>query len=45
MDKGEWLKEGSFRLGITKKSFTMRVVGHWNRLLREFVAASSLKVF
>jgi len=39
------LKEGRFRLDIRKKFFTMRVVKLWNRLTREAVAASSLKVF
>jgi len=39
------LKEGRFRLDIRKKYFTMRVVKHWHRLLREVVAAPSLAVF
>lgn len=26
------LEEGKFRLGIRKKLFTVKVVGHWNRL-------------
>ena len=26
------LKEGRFRLNIRKKSFTVKVVGHWHRL-------------
>ncbi|KFR06563.1 hypothetical protein N306_04332, partial [Opisthocomus hoazin] len=39
------LKEGRFKLDIRKKSFTMRVVKHWNRLPREAVAAPSLAVF
>jgi len=43
--KGSKLKEGRFRLGISKKFFTMRVVKHWNRLPREAVAAPSLAVF
>jgi len=32
-------------LDIRKKFFTVRVVKHWNRLLREAVAAPSLAVF
>jgi len=39
------LKEGRFRLDIRKKYFTMRVVGHWNTLPREVVAAPSLEAF
>ncbi|KFU92622.1 hypothetical protein M959_04757, partial [Chaetura pelagica] len=39
------LKEGRFKLDIRKKFFTMRVVGHWNRLPREAVDAPSLEVF
>ena len=39
------LKEGSFRLDIRKKLFTMRVVRHWKRLPREVVGAPSLEVF
>ena len=36
------LKEGSFWLGRRKKSFTVRVVRHWNRLHRDVVDALSL---
>jgi len=39
------LKEGRCRLDIRKKLFTMRVVRHWNRLLRKTVVAPSLEVF
>ena len=39
------LKEGGFRLYRRKQLFMMRVVRHWNRLPREFVAAPSLEVF
>ena len=39
------VKEGRFRLDIRKKFFTVRVVRHWHRLLRDAVAAPSLEVF
>ncbi|KFV12595.1 hypothetical protein N340_13527, partial [Tauraco erythrolophus] len=39
------LKEGRFRLDIRNKFFTLRVVKHWNRLLRGVVDAPSLEVF
>ena len=35
---------GRFRLDISKKFFTMKVVKHWHRLPREAVAAPSLAV-
>jgi len=39
------MKEGTFRLDIKKKLFTVRVVKHWKRFPREAVAAPSLEVF
>ena len=39
------LKEGKFRLDIRKKSSTVRVVRHWNRLDRDVVDAPSLETF
>jgi len=39
------LQDGRFRLDITKKSFTVRVVRHWNRLPGEVVDAPSLEAF
>ena len=37
------LEEGRFRLDIRKKSFTVRVMRHWNRLPSETVDAPSLE--
>ena len=39
------LKDGSFRLDIRNKFFTVRVVRLWTRLHREVVDSPSLKVF
>ena len=38
-------KQGRFRLDIRKKSFTVRVVRHWNRLPCDVVDAPSLETF
>ena len=39
------MREGRFRLDIRKKFFTVRMVRHWNRLLRQTVDAPSLEAF
>ena len=39
------VEEGSFRLGIRKKLFTVRVARHWNRLPSEVVDTPSLEAF
>jgi len=39
------LKEGRFRSNKRRKFFTVRVVRHWNRLLRETVDVPYLEVF
>jgi len=39
------LKQGRFRLYIRKKSFTLRLVRHWNWLCREALGALSLETF
>ena len=38
-------EESRFRLDSKKKFFTLKMVGHWNRLSREVVDALSLEVF
>ena len=42
-ENGFRLEEGKFRLDIGKKFSIVRVVMHWNRLLREVVNAPSLE--
>lgn len=39
------LKEGRYRLGISKQFFTQRMVRVWNTLIREVAGAPSLEVF
>ena len=39
------LREGRFRLVLRKKSFTVRVVRHWNRMPSDVVDAPSLETF
>ncbi|KFQ02058.1 hypothetical protein N330_06892, partial [Leptosomus discolor] len=39
------LKERRFRLDVSKKFFTVRMVRHWHRLPREAVATPSPAVF
>jgi len=39
------LKEGRFWLDMRKKSFTVRVVRHWNSLPRDVLDAPSLETF
>ena len=39
------VKEGRFSLDIRKKSFSLKVMGHWDRLPREVVDAPSLETF
>lgn len=38
------LKDGIFTLSVRNKSFTLRVVRHWNKLPRKFVDAPSMEV-
>jgi len=39
------LKESRFRLDISQKFFTVRVVKHWNRFSKEMMDAPSLETF
>jgi len=39
------LKVGRFRLDVSKKFFTVRLVRHWHRLPREVVNVPSLETF
>jgi len=45
MSKDFRLREGRFRLDISKIFFTMKVVNHWNTLPREVVEAPSFETF
>lgn len=36
------MSQGRYRLGIEKRLFTQKVFGHWDRLPKEVVTASSL---
>jgi len=42
---GMKLSQGKFKLDVTKRFFTERVVGHWNRLPKEVVTAPVLSDF
>ena len=39
------LKEGIFRLDIRKKSFTVSMVRHWNKMPKDVMNAPSLETF
>ena len=43
--KGHKLKHGRLRLNMRRHFFSVRVTEYWNRLTREVVESSSLKIF
>ena len=45
MGNGFKIKEGTIRLDIRRKFFTLRAVRHWHRLPREAVDAPFLAVY
>jgi len=44
LGNGFKIKEGTIRLDIRRKFFTLRAVRHWHRLPREAVGAPSLEM-
>lgn len=45
IEQGLALKEGTFKLNIRKKFFSVKVVRHWDKLPRKVVDASLLEAF